>query len=507
MIYLLLALMFLLVGPVSAASINGGGSGGLASTDLDTCAEMAALWTDETGTCGGPVLSQGPTIDSPVITTKMNRPSATAFPGSPSVGDVVIITDDSVTNACDSAAGTAVSECRWNGTSWVAIGNGSGPTILTMIETTAPAAPSTATHYKLYYDSATDRLGTIEQGGSAKDYVTAADTQTLTNKTITSGVFATKMNFPRVTAFPGTPAAGDVVIVTDDSTAGACDSAAGTVTSLCQYDGAAWVKLGDGTAAGGALSSADIDTSVELRTIVTDESGTGALLFAGGDIAAGTATTPAANDNDTSIATTAYVQTELTAYASDTATLTNKTVDCTTAGNVCTVYKYLSLPLVGVSAGTAGHVWNDDPLSTTCTAASTAGTNQTRAFCTFPDSDGEIGKQLVVPLPTGYVAGSLAFRVTWKTTGTGNLRPRLQTLCYASDAAADAAYSNSTYITAAAGTSARWNKTAWTTATDTGCDAEEDMAIRFSRNRTEASDTLNAAADVEQVEIRYAMAQ
>jgi len=188
-------------------------------------------------------------------------------------------------------------------------------------------------------------------------------------------------------------------------------------------------------------------------------------------------------------------------------TLTNKTIDCTTAGNVCTVYKYLQLDLVGVAGGTAGHVWNDDPLSTTCTAASTAGTNQTRAFCTFPDSDGEYGKQLLLSLPTGYVTGSLQFRVSWKTTGTGNLRPRLQTLCYASDAASDTAYSNSTYITAAAGTSGRFNQTAWTTATDTGCDAEETMAIRFSRNRTEASDTLNATADVEFVGVRYAVAQ
>lgn len=220
-----------------------------------------------------------------------------------------------------------------------------------------------------------------------------------------------------------------------------------------------------------------------------------------------TASTASANDNDTSIATTAYVQTELTAYASDTVSLTNKTVDCTTAGNVCTVYKYLQLDLVGVAGGTAGHVWNDDPLSTTCTAASTAGTNQTLAFCTFPDSDGEYGKQLKLSLPTGYVAGSLQYRVSWKTTGTGNLRPRLQTLCYASDAASDTAYSNSTYITAAAGTSGRFNQTAWTTATDTGCDAEETMAIRFSRNRTEASDTLNAAADVEFVGVRYAVAQ
>lgn len=43
-------------------------------------------------------------------------------------------------------------------------------------------------------------------------------------------------------------------------------------------------SCGTSGGAGGGLSSTDIDTSAELRTILTDESGTGALLFAGGNI-------------------------------------------------------------------------------------------------------------------------------------------------------------------------------------------------------------------------------
>lgn len=62
------------------------------------------------------------------------------------------------------------------------------------------------------------------------------------------------------------------------------------------------------------VAVADIDTSAELRAIVGDESGTAALLFAGGNIGAATATTPAENDNDTSVATTAYVQTEIAGF-------------------------------------------------------------------------------------------------------------------------------------------------------------------------------------------------
>lgn len=51
-----------------------------------------------------------------------------------------------------------------------------------------------------------------------------------------------------------------------------------------------------------------------------------AKLESGDNIGAATATTPAANDDDTSVATTEYVQDELTAYASDTVTFTNKTI-------------------------------------------------------------------------------------------------------------------------------------------------------------------------------------
>lgn len=72
--------------------------------------------------------------------------------------------------------------------------------------------------------------------------------------------------------------------------------------------------------AGGGLGTADIDTSAELRAIVGDESGTGALIFAGGNIGAATATTPSADDNDTSVATTAFVQGELADVISSTAT-------------------------------------------------------------------------------------------------------------------------------------------------------------------------------------------
>lgn len=52
--------------------------------------------------------------------------------------------------------------------------------------------------------------------------------------------------------------------------------------------------------------------SASLRGTLSDESGTGPAIFEGGALGAATATTAAADDNDTSVATTAFVQTELT---------------------------------------------------------------------------------------------------------------------------------------------------------------------------------------------------
>jgi hypothetical protein len=52
--------------------------------------------------------------------------------------------------------------------------------------------------------------------------------------------------------------------------------------------------------------------SASLRSTISDESGTGAAIFADGAIGAATATTPSVDDNDTSVATTAFVQAEIT---------------------------------------------------------------------------------------------------------------------------------------------------------------------------------------------------
>lgn len=103
---------------------------------------------------------------------------------------------------------------------------------------------------------------------------------------------------------------------------------------------------------GGGLGSSDIDTSAELRGIVTDETGTGALVFAGGDVGAATATTASAADNDTSVATTAFVQGEKA-----NPTLTSAIVTLNGTADGLTDDTYDGITITGRNAGETVAQW------------------------------------------------------------------------------------------------------------------------------------------------------
>lgn len=123
------------LGTAEVAGQLGAGNGGTGLSSLGTgvatwlgtpsSANLAAAVTGETGS-GAAVFGTAPTIDSAVLTTKFNAPSVTALPGSPASGDVVVVTDDSAIGACDSAAGSARSLCRYNGSAWQSLGDGGG---------------------------------------------------------------------------------------------------------------------------------------------------------------------------------------------------------------------------------------------------------------------------------------------------------------------------------------------------------------------------------------------
>jgi hypothetical protein len=112
---------------------------------------------------------------------------------------------------------------------------------------------------------------------------------------------------------------GSEIIVAEGASlgAGVADSLSATAGKSYAYvcDGSRWIRLTN--TSGSSLTSTDIDTSAEIAAIVGDETGSGALVFGTSPtlttpaIGAATATTASAGDSDTSVATTAFVQTEV----------------------------------------------------------------------------------------------------------------------------------------------------------------------------------------------------
>jgi len=254
-------------------------------------------------------------LANPVFTGSVGLPRVTAFPGSPAAGMTVIITDDSATGACDSAAGSAQSLCQYNGSAWVSLGDGgsgggglggsTGGTDNAILRADGTGGSTAQSSSATIDDSGNIRGASVGSSSGGFDFYVngfllgrwngtsgalqhqydvswgatpgatmdvglgraSAGVLKVTNGSSGDGeitansVRATSyIRFPRVTAFPGTPAAGDTVIVTDDSAIGACDSAAGSARSLCQYNGSAWQSIGDGS---GSAAAAGSDTQLQ----------------------------------------------------------------------------------------------------------------------------------------------------------------------------------------------------------------------------------------------------
>lgn len=223
-------------------------------------------------------------------------------------------------------------------------------------------------------------------------------------------------------------------------------------------------------------------------------------VYQGGDVGAATGTTPSANDNDTSLATTAYVQTELTAYASDTVTFTNKTYDAEGTGNVLTIPRRIWLPAAGCNNATAGSVW-DLPASSPAVAACITGTNTQKGVLDFADA-ASLSAQLTYVLPSTWT-GTVDAKIKWLTTATsGDVVWQLATICVADAETDDPAFNTASTVTdTAKGTTNQTNDAAITTVTVTGCAASELLHVKILRDSAHASDTLAATARLIGVEL------
>lgn len=323
-----------------------------------------------------------------------------------------------------------------------------------------------------------------------------------------------------VTALPASPFTGQFVVVMDDVTAGDCDSAGGVAVSLCVWDGA-WATVGSG---GGGGATPGLSSVLAIDRIDGDAINQGTAFQVGSTAANAYMVTyydstdglihtclvdgvlddcnkriklltgknfSIANSSGTSIFT-----------VSESGAITNATIDGSGTGNSIILYQKIcggDVAALNPSDGTAQHVWNKDPLSTAPTLTAASGINRGTAFLTFPDSDGDYGVQITCEMPA--ISGAVDVVIWWNTTGTGNARFQMATKFYGDDVADDASFNTASVVTAAAGTSGRPNRQVLSGLTVTGIGTPALGRFRFFRNRTEASDTLNAALNVEKVEV------
>lgn len=231
------------------------------------------------------------------------------------------------------------------------------------------------------------------------------------------------------------------------------------------------------------------------------------FLEAGDNIGAATATTASANDNDTSVATTAYVQTELTAYASDTATFTGKTYDAEGTGNVLTIKRYKYIPAAGCNNVTAGSVW-DLPTTNAAVAACRTGTNTQKGTLDFADGS-NLSAQYSERLNEDWT-GAIDTIVTWiSSTTTNDVVWQVAIACAGDGESDDPAFTDDVFTAdTAKGTGNQYNDTASNTITTTGtCAVGKMMHVRLKRDSAHASDNHAGTARAVGVTLKMREAQ
>jgi hypothetical protein len=177
-------------------------------------------------------------------------------------------------------------------------------------------------------------------------------------------------------------------------------------------------------------------------------------------------------------------------------TLTNKTYDVEATGNVFTdTVKWMFN--AGVCQGSTASLGVSGLASLSPTATCVTGTNVTRAWATFPDSDGNYEMQGELLLPTDWT-GALDINGVWRASATsGDIKLYVTVAC-----SADAEVFNDTWVAAgnvvetAKGTTLQHNTWSISGLTTTGCAAGELMNWRVYRQRTDAADTLSTAFDL-----------
>jgi hypothetical protein len=199
---------------------------------------------------------------------------------------------------------------------------------------------------------------------------------------------------------------------------------------------------------------------------------------------AGTATVTVPNSTDTLVGKA----------TSD--TLTNKTLNAESTGNVVTLPLRWFL-LAATCEGSAPYFpgWNM-PTADAPTPTCVEGANVTLGLADFPDGSTRF-LQTSLLLPTDWT-GAIDLTVLWRSAVTsGAVVWQVQTACVAVGESVDPAWNTAqTIIDTAQGTTLLVNTAALASVTTTGCAAGEWLFLKVFRDPAHASDTLGATASL-----------
>jgi hypothetical protein len=233
----------------------------------------------------------------------------------------------------------------------------------------------------------------------------------------------------------------------------------------------------------------------------------GAISVANGGTGAATLT-GVLKGNGTSAISAATAGTDFVSPSSS-ETLTNKTLNVESTGNVLTTVHNIWFAGAGCNNATAASFW-DLPTSTPAVAACVTGSNTQKGVLQFADTSGGFSAQNSTLLPDDWT-GTVDAKIIWKTAATsGNAKFSLSTICTAVGATEtdDTAFNTaSTATTAAPGTGSRLQTSTITSLTVTGCAAGEFLHLKLFRDGNDGSDTLSASLDVIGVELKIRRAQ
>jgi hypothetical protein len=189
--------------------------------------------------------------------------------------------------------------------------------------------------------------------------------------------------------------------------------------------------------------------------------------------------------------------------ASSTTTLTNKTLNVESTGNVVTVtQKAFWLGAICQNA-TALTDWSL-PTSNPAVAACVTGTNTQKGTLDYADGGSNLSAQRMLRLPADWTS-TVDVVLTWYTSATsGNVVWQVATICVADAETDDPAFNTASTVTdAAKGTTNQLNDATITGLTITGCAAGEQLHLKVFRDPAHASDTVAATAKLVGVELTY----